>query len=96
MVYSNCLNQTINKKEVKMKIPNSPFKKYEKSVLKKDNDFALILRKAVLSMFDGEIHKFGLSTIGFLDDYYEEIFKYTGSSGYQDNIFFSQNLSSGT
>jgi len=58
-----------------MKITNSPFKQYEKNILKKDNDFALILRKAVLSMFDGEIHKFGLSTIGFLDDYYEEIFK---------------------
>lgn len=58
-----------------MKIPNSPFKKYEKYILEKDNSFAQILRKAVLSMYDGEIHKFGLSTIGFLNDFYEEIFK---------------------
>lgn len=58
-----------------MKIQNSPFKKFEKNILEKDNSFAQILRKAVLSMFDGEIHKFGLSTIGFLDDYSEEIFK---------------------
>lgn len=58
-----------------MKIPNSPFKKYEKTILEKDNSCALILRKAVLSMFDGNSHKFGLSTIGYLNDFYEEIFK---------------------
>jgi hypothetical protein len=58
-----------------MKILNSPFKKFEKKILEKDNSFAQILRKAVLSMYDGDIHKFGLSTICFLDDYSEEIFK---------------------
>ena len=58
-----------------MKIPNSPFKKFEKIILEKECSCATILRKAVLSMFDGNSHKFGISTLGFLNDEYEEIFK---------------------
>ncbi|MBE1426127.1 hypothetical protein H4684_002788 [Desulfomicrobium macestii] len=57
-----------------MKIQNSPFKKYEKIVLEKESSCSRILRKAVLSMFDGNAHKFGLSTLGYLNDEYEEIF----------------------
>lgn len=57
-----------------MKIENSPFLKYRHIMLQKHGG-AKILRNATLSMWDGKIHPFDISSVGFLDDNFESIFK---------------------